>query len=636
MSAIFGIIDFEGRPLQDEWIRSMQTDLAHRGPDGQGLYREESVALGHMLLQVTPESVYDKSPYEEDGFVITANARLDEREAIMDRLGITDEERNRITDPLLLLRSFRKYGKDFVKDIYGDFAFAIWDKEKKELFCARDQMGVKPFLYYYQDGRFVFSTELKAIVRIPFVITDLDNTLLREQAFNVWNKPYLTAWRNIIRIGPANTMIIRSEKLLLNKYWEPKYSRNNNIPSLTDASRQLRTLIERILADHTRGQQKIGVPLSGGLDSGTIACVTALQCAARDGEVITVSSVLDPELNPDGAVDEMRYIRAILRQHNNIKPEFVYHSQLSFHTNLHMKFSQQYSVVNANHYVDEAIFSQFKSHNVRRVLSGVLGDFTATNRFLNPYPHLLLHGRIMTLTSLLRSESKKTKTPVRTIIRRKIIHPFLPYWYTALWNKLNGRSVESVVDELELIPYLQVRKRLEREFVKLKKKIYYADLMITGNIWPVDHEPFYEEWDCESSYFDVEITYPLADRRLVEFLLGLPVEYFLADGLPRGLIRISMEGILPEEIRLRKDKITYSPGFHDIIVSDFSRFSDNIINMEARSHLESLIYIPLFKSRIFNLLDSKKRSYFAGDYWVIINTYLLLEFNMWFDNLRKG
>lgn len=97
MSAIFGIIDFAGRPLDPEWIKSMQIDLVHRGPDGQGLYREESVALGHMLLQVTPESIYDRSPYEEDGLVIIANARLDERDAIMNRLN-TD-----LVNPLILI-----------------------------------------------------------------------------------------------------------------------------------------------------------------------------------------------------------------------------------------------------------------------------------------------------------------------------------------------------------------------------------------------------------------------------------------------------------------------------------------------------------------------------------------------------
>ena len=106
MSAIFGIIDFEGRPIKPEWITSMQTDLAHRGPEGKRIYQETSMFLGHMLLQVTPESIYDTSPYEENGLVITANARLDEREAIMDRLNVSQIEREIITDPLLLLRSF--------------------------------------------------------------------------------------------------------------------------------------------------------------------------------------------------------------------------------------------------------------------------------------------------------------------------------------------------------------------------------------------------------------------------------------------------------------------------------------------------------------------------------------------------
>ena len=128
MSAIFGILDLKGRPVNLVWIKSMQEDLVHRGPDGHGLYKEHSLVFGHQLLQVTPESIYDKSPFEEDGFVITANARLDERDVLMDRLNIPQGEREKTTDSILLLRSYRKWGKDFVKDIYGDFAFAIWNK----------------------------------------------------------------------------------------------------------------------------------------------------------------------------------------------------------------------------------------------------------------------------------------------------------------------------------------------------------------------------------------------------------------------------------------------------------------------------------------------------------------------------
>src|SRR5947207_2950172 len=132
MSAIFGILDLNERQIDPAWVISMQEDLSHRGPDGQGLYHEDSLVLGNMLLQVTPESVYDQSPHEEDGLVITANARLDERGELMDKLNINHALREKITDPILLLRCYKKWGRNFVKDIYGDFSFAIWDKEKKE------------------------------------------------------------------------------------------------------------------------------------------------------------------------------------------------------------------------------------------------------------------------------------------------------------------------------------------------------------------------------------------------------------------------------------------------------------------------------------------------------------------------
>ena len=293
MSAIFGIIDFEGRPIREEWIRSMQDDLAHRGPDRQDIYREESMFLGHMLLQVTPESIYDKSPYEEDGFVITAYARLDEREAIMDRIGTPKRERESITDPLLLLRSYLKFGKDFVKDIYGDFAFAIWNKEKKELFCARDQMGVKPFLYYFEDNRFVFSTELKSIVKLPFVKTEIDQVYLRNSALAFDFDVAKTTWKNLVRLKAANSLTISNSKIVTNEYWDLKYEPNYEYKNEKKAVDKLRELLEVAILDRMRVIGEIGIPLSGGLDSSAIACIAAQEHSAKGKKIFTASSILD-------------------------------------------------------------------------------------------------------------------------------------------------------------------------------------------------------------------------------------------------------------------------------------------------------------------------------------------------------
>ncbi len=312
MSAIFGIIDFEGRPIREEWIRSMQDDLAHRGPDRQDIYREESMFLGHMLLQVTPESIYDASPYEEDGYVITAYARLDEREAIMDRIGTPKRDREYITDPLLLLRSYLKFGKDFVKDIYGDFAFAIWNKEKKELFCARDQMGVKPFLYYFENNRLVFSTELKSIVKLPFVQTEIDNLNLRDKAIGLCDAPTKTAWKNIYRLKAASYFKIHKGQISISKYWDLKIKKNKNLNSAENSARALRELLEKVISDHTRVIGEVGVPLSGGLDSSTITCIAARKLAKENKRVVTASSVLDKAYTEPGISDEREYIDEVL------------------------------------------------------------------------------------------------------------------------------------------------------------------------------------------------------------------------------------------------------------------------------------------------------------------------------------
>jgi asparagine synthase (glutamine-hydrolysing) len=575
MSAIFGIIDFEGRPLQDEWIRSMQTDLAHRGPDGQGLYREESVALGHMLLQVTPESVYDKSPYEEDGFVITANARLDERDAIMDRLGITGEERDRITDPLLLLRSFRKYGKDFVKDIYGDFAFAIWDKEKKELFCARDQMGVKPFLYYYQDGRFVFSTELKAIVNLPFVKTTPDQLYLRERTLRLRDQLDRTAWKDIHRLKAAFILRLDYKKADFNKYWTPVYRFNRKLKSEETSIQEIKRLLERVIDDHTRVKGNVGANLSGGLDSSSIVCMAAGNLEKQGKILTTVSSIYEPGFPDPDNQNEAEFIDEVINNTANLNPKFVYHSGLSFWEGMEDDFNKHFAPTWIYYYVDEAICRNYRAENVVRVLSGHPGDFTISNSTVNPFVYLLLTFRLRALLMLISKFHSVTGQSVLNIVKSKILLELTPSFLLNIYNKLKRRDSEQPID-LTLLPLLLTEKEVNR----LSKKIYRYNSTsslsrkeLARNFWPDDIDLFEEDWDCRSSHYNFEVTYPFADRRLVEFMLRLPVEHLYTNGVRRGLMRKAMEDILPLKISERKDKRQYSPG-HSII---FRKDADRII-----------------------------------------------------------
>lgn len=627
MSAIFGIIDFEGRPIDPEWIKSMQKDLTHRGPDGQGLYQEESMFMGHMLLQVTPESIYDKSPYEEDGFVITAYARLDEREAIMDRIGTPQEERETITDPILLLRSFRKFGKDFVKDIYGDFAFAIWDKKKKELFCARDQMGIKPFLYYYQDGRFVFSTEMRSIVRLPITDTSINLIYLRDYSIGLPEIPTETTWQNILRLKSAHTLTIKSANFEINEYWKPVVSLNLKYKTEQESAHALKILLERVISDHTRVINKIGIPLSGGLDSSSIACIAAKKFANEKNKIVSVSSVLNKEKSEPGQEDEREYIEELLRQEKNIDPTFVYHSDLYFTAGMNDKFEKHYDLVVHSYYLDEAIYQKLHSKSVRRMLSGTLGDMTVSNSTINPLSHLLVTGRLKSFIQIF-SEVRKNQKVGFTELSKNTLVPLLPLSLLNIVHRLKGRSSPWDISDLPLNLNKREFKKLNKRSKEYYKKYYSTNLDILNSIWCNGFENFGEDWDCGPSHHQIEITYPLLDRRIIEFLLQIPVEHFYTNGLYRGLIREAMNGILPEKIRTRKNKLPYSPSYFQIHKKGIPEIITLLGNQNLQNVIEKL-FVPKNLQLLLKSLVQNSKINNIVNYWVIIDLCITIKYVQW-------
>ena len=150
MSVIFGKYHIKKQTLAKTDLIKMRDKLNHWEADDVGVWKNEYVGFGHLMLWNTPESLYEKLPLvsPHSGNIITADARIDNREELFLKLKITDKS---IPDSTLILAAYDKYGKDCVHHLIGDFAFAIWNANKEELFCARDHMGVKPF-YYYLDN----------------------------------------------------------------------------------------------------------------------------------------------------------------------------------------------------------------------------------------------------------------------------------------------------------------------------------------------------------------------------------------------------------------------------------------------------------------------------------------------------
>jgi asparagine synthase (glutamine-hydrolysing) len=148
---------------KDSLIKKMINETKHRGPDFSSQYLSGDIALGHNRLSIIDLSSNANQPFEKGDLVIVFNGEIYNYKEIRKELELNGTEFISESDTEVILESYKKWGRACVSKFLGMWAFAIWDNVKKELFCSRDRFGIKPFYYIFDNGRFYFSSELKAL-----------------------------------------------------------------------------------------------------------------------------------------------------------------------------------------------------------------------------------------------------------------------------------------------------------------------------------------------------------------------------------------------------------------------------------------------------------------------------------------
>jgi asparagine synthase (glutamine-hydrolysing) len=273
VSAIAGIFDRKGAPVERSLLRDLTQFLSYCGPDWRDVWSEGPIGFGHAMLRTTRESLTERQPLSLDGQLwIAADARLDGREEL--RLALVKAERRvsrEATDPELILHAYAAWDSDCVRHLRGDFAFAIWDRRRQILFCARDHFGVKPFYYADLDGQFIFSTVLDCVRLHPDVSDALNETAIGDfLLFGMNGEMATTPFRDVQRLAPAHTLLISRDEFLLRRYWTPPVDGRIRYRHAHEYVEHFQVLLEAAVNDRLR-TDAVGILLSGGLDSGAIA-----------------------------------------------------------------------------------------------------------------------------------------------------------------------------------------------------------------------------------------------------------------------------------------------------------------------------------------------------------------------------
>ena len=276
MCGIAGIVNVNGRPVSNKVVQRMTRALAHRGPDGEGVWVDACVGLGHRRLAILDLSPAGRQPMQspEGRFVIVYNGEVYNFQNLRVELEAQGYTFHTRTDTEVVLKAYQAWGPACIHRLNGMFAFAIWDVREKELFLARDRYGVKPLYYYFRDGVLLFASEIKALLHHPEVAVRVSIPALNEYfSFqNIFSD--LTLFDGIRLLPAAHTLTLRQDRASpeLQRYWD--YDFNGELDcSEEECLEEYARLFEQAISRQLVSDVEVGAYLSGGIDSGSVTSV---------------------------------------------------------------------------------------------------------------------------------------------------------------------------------------------------------------------------------------------------------------------------------------------------------------------------------------------------------------------------
>jgi asparagine synthase (glutamine-hydrolysing) len=555
MSGIAGIFNLNGEPIDRLKVDCMIDRLAHRGPDGAGVWCEGEIALGHRMFWTTPESLLERLPLAKGNLAITADARIDNREVLITALELEQCSPEQTTDSDIILAAYQKWGEQCPEKLLGDFAFAIWDARTQSIFCARDYFGVKPFYYYHRPGNvFVFASEIKALLCLPEVPRELDELRIAEYLSERFENTTGTFYRDLYRLPPAHHLTISNCQVSLKSYWSLNPNEELRLNSDADYAEQYRETFTKAVKCRLRSAFPVGSMLSGGLDSSSIVCTarTLLEKPLKSFSVI---------FNEVPECDERPFIDAVLAG-GGVEPHFIYGDRVSLLANLDQVLKFQDEPFDApNAFLNRSVWQVAQQQGVRVLLDGLMGDNVVSPGF-GYLSELAYGGRWITLFQEIQITAQRYHLS---------LWPALGFY---LWNDgLKARTPQPLLQKwrrwrrkTEQSPRLD--PLINREFAqRIGLEAYIRACEATrSDKWQTARQRHYQELSSPfvqsalefmskaSAEFAIEVRLPFTDRRLVELSLAMPMKQKFQAGWSRMIVRRAMAGILPEKIQWRDDK----------------------------------------------------------------------------------
>jgi asparagine synthase (glutamine-hydrolysing) len=554
MSGIAGIYNLDGRPVDPALLHRMTDVIAHRGPDGINHWNSGPVGLGQCMLQTTPESLQEIQPLmDETGALCLAfDGRIDNREDLKADLEKRGARLRNDTDSELVLRAYGYWAEDFAEQIIGDFAFIIWDRAKRQLFCARDPLGIKPFYYYADHLKFLCGSELRQLFADPRLLREPNEAMIGEYLADRISDKTETLYKGIFRLPPAHNLIVRCDKVLTRRYWDIDPARETRYRTSGEYADHFRELFKNAVRCRLRSCGNVAAELSGGLDSSSVVAMVQSGSAGLNFETFSL-------VFPGLSCDESTYIQR-MKEMWDIKSNVVYGDkgdQLGHNYSEDVRRYQDFpDYPNASRW--RSLLTLAREKGFRVLLTGWGGDEWLSGS-LYRYADLLRHFRLLELTRQARYDFAISDISRLASISRMFKHgvwPLLPYSLHTLVQAIAGKNSAPPWVNTRFAERIRLAERLRSRRSKSFSSFAQEDLYNDGAGGLMAHN--FEMDDRFLSRFGLEHRHPLNDRRIVEFAMALPYDQLCRGDQSKFVVREAMHKYLPIEVRERRTKADFS------------------------------------------------------------------------------
>jgi len=630
MSAIAGIIIFDGQDPAADSMRRLGRALAHRSPHGFRDVNCGQASLGFGLMQLCREDRYERQPLRAPNSPLTmvADCRLDNREELAAALDFDVERLAETPDSALLLAAFLRWGEGCTEHLLGEFAFAVWDAAAGRLTLVRDHMGQR-YLHYYRDqGIFAFATEAKALLSLPQIVPEIESGQL---GLHILREPdrqtSATLFKGITGLEAATVLSVTATGETLRRYWEPRAAPHHLGRDEAYYRAQYRKLLEEAVACRVRRLiDPPGLLLSGGMDSASIAALTAA-ALPQGRRLVTISSVpAQDDRHPRSArpwvevcIRHMRHLDHLWHTNSGETPLDGFERRAHALDRPPMLLNQ----------LTCAMLARLRGRGVRLVMDGIGGDATVNPRGTRALADLLRAGRIGRLIGEIRWERRRTQRPLPHILWHDVIRPSLPRALLRQWIKYRAEhsrpvhpyAAPSLIASLLADGHLPMHDPLSLfDQMSERERRMQALALFIKRAQP--------NLANEAASQGLVLSRPMLDKRLVEFGLAVPDALTVVRGRNRHLARCALQDVLPPEFQTRPAiQEYYEPRINVHLRAALPQMREDVARMSRNEHLRQYFDLDRMKADLEKppeeVFPENKPSY-------LFHAYLSARYVSWF------